>query len=746
VICPSCGHRNVNENAPFCGGCGKPVSASATTPANAPASRTGFADQPGPSKVAQRSRWLTATAAILIGGTVAVAGVISFTAWHRSRTSAGSHETPVSSASTTSAASDASVLASRGHTNSSSSGPASPSSSAPSGSPSDTASQNAAQSVTASLQVTPSAQIPSGTNIASFDQGGEIESVSQAYGGPGLKGEVLIDGAGKTSWQPDAVENPPRSMNDNWSYPQEIVFSFYKHDSALVSAVVLQNPPDAPGPDAVDIWTSKNASSTDFQPVAAAHLASTAPIQTISFAPVEARYVKVRLLSGPPDNVQLRQIQIIEGSQPGYTSLLARHPDLLKWKKSVRYAAQRGVDWLEAAAMSWQEHSGCYGCHVQAQTMMGLAIAQTNNYLVNGKTLHDLASFTSMKQDNDGHEMEDDSGHQLTATHFAAMGMSYFDEANGIKSDPNLRRYVDWMASRFTASGSFPIDYVNPPIAQGTINSTANAVVACMEAYAQTGDAKYKGLADRGLNFIASQKPETTQDEVFQIIALARFGTATQRERAAHVIEQLKAGQNSDGGWSKTSDTKASDPFATGQVLYAFKEAGVSPESPEFSKGVRYLIDNQSPSGSWKGDEQSTFAPTMWAVIGLAGNIDVASADALKDELDKYGKVVLYINFDFNRATIRPDGKPIVAQVVKLLSDNPDLRIAINGHTDNVGTRDYNVKLSDKRAAAVVDAIVAAGIVRNRMTSEGFGPDQPIADNATEKGRSKNRRVELVKM
>lgn len=722
MVCPACGHRNVNESAPFCGGCGMPVGVSARQ---------------------QRPR-LAARTAVPIAGAAALAGIAALAAWQHWHLTAHSRETsaaqrpagsepiaapPPSTSSATAADGNAGAT------------------SASSGAPAEAASSTTASGgVPAALQVAPSTQIPAGTNIASFDLGGEIESVSDAYGGPGLKGEALIDGIAKTSWQPDAVENAPRNMKDNWSYPQEIILSFYKHDSALVSAVVLQNPPDAPGPAAVDVWISKDSSMADFRPVAAAQLANTAPIQTIAFKPVEARYVKVRLLSGPVENVQLRQLGIIEASQPGYTSLLVRHPDLMKWKKSVRYAAQRGIDWLESAAMSWQEHSGCFGCHVQAQTMMGLSIAQTNGYVVSSKTLRDLATYTAGQQEADGRETDGQgSGHELTATQFAAMGMAYFDDANAIKSDLNLRRYVDWMASRFDASGAFPLDYDNPPIAQGRINSTANALVASMQVYAQTGDAKYKSLADRGLNFLASQKPVTTQDEVFQVIALSRFGSPAQRDLAGRVIQQLTAAQNADGGWSNTADTKVSDPFATGQVLYAFKEAGVGIESSAFSKGVRYLIDKQQPSGSWKGDEQSTFAPTMWAVIGLAGTLELPTVDTLKDELDKTGKIVLYINFDFNQATIRPDGKPIVAQVVKLLHDNPDLQIAINGYTDNVGTRSYNVQLSGKRAAAVVDAIAAAGIARGRMSSGGFGPDQPIADNATEKGRAKNRRVELVK-
>ena len=138
----------------------------------------------------------------------------------------------------------------------------------------------------------------------------------------------------------------------------------------------------------------------------------------------------------------------------------------------------------------------------------------------------------------------------------------------------------------------------------------------------------------------------------------------------------------------------------------------------------------------------------MWAVIGLAGSfadIEAPTADSLKSELDKNGRAVLYINFDFNKATIRPDAKPIIAQVVKLLTDDPSLTLVINGHTDNVGQHDYNVKLSQTRAAAVVSALVAARIAPGRLSSGGFGPDQPIADNGTEKGRAKNRRVELVK-
>ena len=126
-------------------------------------------------------------------------------------------------------------------------------------------------------------------------------------------------------------------------------------------------------------------------------------------------------------------------------------------------------------------------------------------------------------------------------------------------------------------------------------------------------------------------------------------------------------------------------------------------------------------------------------------SIKPPEASALKTALEKDGHVALYVNFDFAKATLKPDAAPVVTQIVKLLKDNPSLKVSIDGHTDNVGGHDYNVKLSQERAAAVVAAISAQGIAKERMQSAGFGPDKPIDDNEKPEGRAKNRRVELVK-
>jgi len=123
---------------------------------------------------------------------------------------------------------------------------------------------------------------------------------------------------------------------------------------------------------------------------------------------------------------------------------------------------------------------------------------------------------------------------------------------------------------------------------------------------------------------------------------------------------------------------------------------------------------------------------------------DVTASDML-NALNRDGHIALYINFDTGKSTIKSESKAIIEQIVQMLKANPEVKISVEGHTDSVGSPQSNMKLSDDRAKAVVTAIVAQGIDAPRLSSVGHGQDKPIADNKTEEGRAKNRRVELVK-
>lgn len=123
-------------------------------------------------------------------------------------------------------------------------------------------------------------------------------------------------------------------------------------------------------------------------------------------------------------------------------------------------------------------------------------------------------------------------------------------------------------------------------------------------------------------------------------------------------------------------------------------------------------------------------------------------ANDLKRKLDQDGKAILYVNFDFDRATLKADAKPVLDEVYAVVKADPALRLSIEGHTDDRGPADYNRALSQRRAAAVVDALVARGLPaaqRSRLEAVGHGPAMPIADNKTDEGRARNRRVELIK-
>lgn len=126
--------------------------------------------------------------------------------------------------------------------------------------------------------------------------------------------------------------------------------------------------------------------------------------------------------------------------------------------------------------------------------------------------------------------------------------------------------------------------------------------------------------------------------------------------------------------------------------------------------------------------------------------VDKVTAGQLASELQANGVATLYIEFETAKAALNNDGRAVAKEVAALLQANPALRLSIEGHTDNVGQAADNKRLSLERAEAVMRFVVASGIDAKRLTAVGHGQDYPIADNRREEGRSKNRRVELVKL
>ena len=100
--------------------------------------------------------------------------------------------------------------------------------------------------------------------------------------------------------------------------------------------------------------------------------------------------------------------------------------------------------------------------------------------------------------------------------------------------------------------------------------------------------------------------------------------------------------------------------------------------------------------------------------------------------------------FDFDSASLKPGGYAEIGRVSGVLNKYPQTTIRVEGHTDSIGGEEYNLRLSERRARSVVEFLEGQQIDAVRLAAEGYGMTQPVADNATAQGRSRNRRVELV--
>ena len=152
----------------------------------------------------------------------------------------------------------------------------------------------------------------------------------------------------------------------------------------------------------------------------------------------------------------------------------------------------------------------------------------------------------------------------------------------------------------------------------------------------------------------------------------------------------------------------------------------------------------------------NVLAPPGWLLFELDNgngdtyitNLRIAKgAVPLYDRMMSEGKFVTYgITFDVGKSTIKPESMGEINRIVQLMNENPTLKFSVEGHTDSTGNAASNQTLSEQRSQAIVNKLVELGIAKDRLTAVGKGQNSPIADNNTDEGRAKNRRVEFVKI
>lgn len=226
---------------------------------------------------------------------------------------------------------------------------------------------------------------------------------------------------------------------------------------------------------------------------------------------------------------------------------------------------------------------------------------------------------------------------------------------------------------------------------------------------------------------MSSSKTETKEGNLFYIYYRYNFDAGVKAKSALQVIRNYEAAITKNGG----------------RMIYKNSDGNEGPlEATYFlsTKEKEYWVQLTSFAGT--GSTVEAFALNVLEMEPMKQEVD---ATEMFEAINKNGFVALYINFETAKSEIKPESKPVIDQIYEMLSKNPDLKISIEGHTDNTGIEKSNQTLSEARAKSVMSALVQKGINASRLQSKGWGQSKPIADNNTDEGKAKNRRVEIVK-
>jgi OOP family OmpA-OmpF porin len=255
------------------------------------------------------------------------------------------------------------------------------------------------------------------------------------------------------------------------------------------------------------------------------------------------------------------------------------------------------------------------------------------------------------------------------------------------------------------------------------------------------GSKDYPGMT-RMPGYYISYYQETEFDSVpFRIMAGGKEQEQAVEGHKYHLRYDLKEGATVPSQLQVLRNYQNAARAVGGQVLFG------SPDH-EFTT-IRFTRDGKEVWIGIQVGNQPSGVPIMMQIIEKQAMQQEVTLDAqaMANDLGTGGRVAIYgIHFDTGKSELKPESAPALDEIVKLLTENPALKVCVVGHTDMVADLAANMKLSQARAQAVVNRLVARGIAGSRLIPFGAGPYAPVASNKTEEGRARNRRVELVEI
>ena len=322
--------------------------------------------------------------------------------------------------------------------------------------------------------------------------------------------------------------------------------------------------------------------------------------------------------------------------------------------RTVRDAVQIGLDLLARSSVEWQNKNKTFSSSIQPYAIMSLS--EACGYNTDRSSVRFMCDYIEGATLGDGSLLFDRS---LTSEQFAGMSLAYYDKFIGNPDKKTLISIARWLVKKQDARGSWTIDKVNPPVEQGDIMVTANSLITIKQAVLYEHSQEFLDSLTKGLVWLESSEAVTTQDLAFRILGLALGGPNITNPVIKKDMTLLVKEQNADGGWGDKKGQK-SNPFSTGQVLYALNKGGFDMNSLSFMKGVSYLMDNQEIYGSWSfiDTDIQEHVTSAWALAGLTGSFQPLSIHINNSTKEISGEIFNYTGSDIYYVECFLDEKP----------------------------------------------------------------------------------------